>query len=246
MNTMSGLPGDKEFMEAPQAEIIVKGDKRYIVKGFQVARGVLKWVSLGLVYKASYPFALTPEARMKRELRFMNSKHERIKTPRIVGVDYERKTITREYIEGSPLRPWAYEADAARLGEILAWIHEEGWVMGDTKPTNFLETPEGSIYVIDAEQSLEDSDVRLRGWDLLVAITFTSLAQLLDHFPSRLSNASDFKLGVTLILDSYLEAGGSIEAVDNMFNYRHMSLYLLLPAHYLSILRRLVKNKVKK
>ncbi len=243
---MRGLPGDREFMEAPQAEIIVRNGKRYVVKSFQVARGVLKWVSLGLVYKASYPFALTPDARMKRELDFMGDEHDRVRTPRIVDVDYSRKIVVREYIEGSPLRPWAYEADAARLGEILAWIHAEGWVMGDTKPTNFLEAPGGQIYVVDAEQSLRTEDPRLRGWDLLVAITFTSLAQLLDHFPERIGDASDFRLFVALVLDSYIDAGGGIGAVENMFNYRHMSLYLLLPAHYLSALRKLVKSRIKK
>jgi tRNA A-37 threonylcarbamoyl transferase component Bud32 len=224
----------RESIELPQVSVKEEEGRLVVVKSFQGNPGILKWVALGLIYQGAYPFAVTPEARMRRELDFMNAEHEFLRTPRILRVDWGRKEVTREYVEGAPLEPWNRPEDSGILGQAIAMAHREGWVLGDTKPTNFVLSEEGHIYVVDAEQSLTLSDNRLRGWDLLVSFFFLSIMYPMD--------ARTFRDRVEGLLTSYLASRGFREALDNVFNYRHSTLYALIPIHHLITLRSVIND----
>ncbi len=221
-------------IEFPQISIREVDGRRMVVKSFQGNPGILKWVALGVIYQGAYPFAVTPESRMKREIEFMSDDHSLIHAPRIVEVDWGKKQVVREYVEGSPLEPWRNPEDSGILGQAIAMAHREGWVLGDTKPTNFILSEGGDIYVVDAEQSIRSEDERLRGWDLLVAAFFLSLMYPAD--------SKAFGERVEGLLTTYVAGKGFRKALGEIFSYRHSTLYALIPLRNLLALRKAVRS----
>ncbi len=224
----------RDTIELPQITVRSEGGRRIVVKDFQGNPGILKWVALGIIYQGAYPFAVTPEARLKREVEFLKDRHEYLRTPSVISVDWEHKQLVREYVEGSPLEPWSRPEDSGILGQAIAMAHREGWVLGDTKPTNFVLSEDGSIYVVDAEQSIRSEDQRLRGWDLLVAFFFLSAMRPMD--------TKVFRDRAEGLLSTYLAGRGFRDAVGQIFNYRHSTLYALIPIHNLMALRSIIKE----
>ncbi|MEM2006912.1 MAG: hypothetical protein QXG17_05520 [Sulfolobales archaeon] len=215
-----------------QSEVRNLGETKVVVKRFTSEIGLLKWLPPAILLRASYPFALTPRERFKRETKFMDySGWQRFRCPKIYSVDEEELVIMREYIDGVPLRCDRL-ADVVILGRVLAEIHSKGFSMGDVKPTNFLISS-GVPYVIDAEQSTPFRD-ELGSWDIAVAAFFISLSSYVE--------VTKFRELFDEFSKAYLQSGGSAESYCDLLSPRNAVMMTFMPLPNTLILSEVRKS----
>ncbi len=169
------MPGSvKSFLDMlddflSQSRMLQVDNEKYIWKTYSKEVGVFKWLAIstaGRIVK-TYPFSSSPKERMRREVGFLRKNIKGVLKPRLIIADWKHYSIIREYIEGTvvdPTKPTTYN----EIAKIIAKIHMNGVVMGDTKYFNFLESGDGGIFVIDAEQAIESSEPKYMAWDLVV------------------------------------------------------------------------------
>lgn len=98
--------------------------------------------------------------RFRAEIEFLaNLHHPGIVRLHDAGLDAERPYLVMDYLEGVSLRhtigrdqglePDAVLALADHLLDVLAYIHEQGVLWRDAKPSNVLLTPQGRLVIID-------------------------------------------------------------------------------------------------
>ncbi|MEM1961902.1 MAG: hypothetical protein QXY48_02250 [Sulfolobales archaeon] len=202
-----------------QSEVRDLGGTKVVVKRFTSEIGLLKWLPPAILLRASYPFALTPRERFKREKRFMEySGWQSFRLPKIYSVDEEELVVVREFIDGLPLKCDRLD-DVVILGRVLAEIHSKGFSMGDVKPTNFLVSS-GVPYVIDAEQSTPFK-YELGSWDIAVAAFFIALANYVE--------VSKFRELFEEFSKAYLQFGGSEESYCELLSPRNAVVITFMP-----------------
>ena len=103
---------------------------------------------------------------MAREVAFMISWHS---SPKIIA--WGSGIIIREYVKGEVLSP----KDSEDIAIVLLELHKSCWRLGDTKYDNFIKDEEGSIKIIDAEQSIKSCDEKSKLVDLVIAMFFICL-----------------------------------------------------------------------
>ena len=194
-------------MVLEQVRVVERNGIKVVVKEFADLPS-MKW-AISLPFRPLYPFALKAGERLRRELEFLTSPHEWIRTPKVLGVDFERKVLEREYVEGTPLSELEPRDAAGMLGRILAAIHGEGWVLGDTKPSNFIVYSESEdvVYVLDAEQSLRSHNELYMSWDVVAALMFLGIYNPVEAVVKSIDMLYTFS-------NSYKEAGGNLKIVD--------------------------------
>lgn len=202
-----------------QSEVRSLGQTKVVVKRFTSEIGLLKWLPPAILLRTSYPFALTPRERFRREMKFMSLGEWRgFRVPRVISVDEDELVVVREFIDGEPLKcdRWT---DVVTLGRVLAEIHSRGFSMGDVKPTNFL-IGGGEPYVIDAEQSTQfRSD--LGGWDLAVAAFFIALSNYMD--------TTRFRELFEGFSEAYLRHGGPKDSYCDLLSPRNAVMITFIP-----------------
>ncbi len=234
-----------------QSTTIIVDSEEYIWKKYTNEYGLVKWlvIQLASLPVAVYPFEMDPEKRMIREISFMSDTSKRTKTPKIYAVDWMDYSIVREYISGKSFDPTLWKEDYVEIGRVLAKVHLDGYVLGDTKYLNFLRTQEGEYYVIDAEQAIKSEKHEYRFWDILVflvtciyKIMYDKRLNALDFFPDMIEG----------FIKGYSEETGSNEQVINVLktvskiNYKTI-IYVLLPIPYnvtfLKTVRKIIIEK---
>ncbi len=206
-----------------QSEVEDVGGTKVVVKRFSSEVGLLKWLPPALLLRASYPFALAPRERLRRELEFMRFGGWRgLRVPKILSVDEGELIIVREFVEGEPLRCDRPE-DVAVLGRVLAEVHGRGFSMGDVKPTNFLLS-QGTPYVVDAEQSAPSRD-DWNSWDLAVASFFVSL--------TNYAETSRFRELFGELSKAYLDSGGNRRAYCEVLSPKNAAVIAFMPLPHL-------------
>lgn len=211
-----------------QTKVLILDKKVFIVKNYASEIGLLKWYIIALSNLAVkiYPFTQDPFERMSREISFYKAPVKCIMKPEFFIVDYVNLKLIRSFIKGTN---YSYSAPVRvhrEIGKCLGKCHEEGWVFGDTKITNFVVSDEG-IYIIDAEQALREYDTKYATWDILVLIsTLTStgyLKAILDEY--------EYVRIVSEILDGYVEGNKNSSEVLLNFKTSEFKLltYLLIP-----------------
>ena len=210
-----------------QATVKKEGNLEYVLKCYEPSSS-FKWIVLSPVFRTAYPFVVSPSERMSRELRFfVDAEWEFFMVPRVIDVDFREKCIKREFIDGRlPDRPEDFEL----IGVALHEIHEKGYLMGDTKPLNYLIKGD-TVYVIDAEQTIGRKDERLMAWDLAVLLFFTSYLFINSY--------EKFKESVEYLKRGYREIR---EHAHRIFDYPNFGLLYLMPAPHLLHLRRSLLN----
>lgn len=160
-----------------QSVIVHINGRKAVRKRYGEVRGLIKWVIAGFpLVQLLYPFDTDPWVRMAREFRFFSSPPKGVKVPKVLELDPKKIEIVREYVEGREISCNSLE-DSSALGELLAIIHEAGYCLGDTKPSNFLISGD-EIYVIDAEQATAECvEERYKLWDLLFHLFALSYAR---------------------------------------------------------------------
>ncbi len=170
-----------------------KGD--LVFKKYTLSKSVI-WFFASILVKGLYDYSVFPKERLAREAAFFLLRDD---TPSLIYL--KNNVLVREMVPGRALGP----EDAELLGKIVAKVHSQGWVLGDTKFDNFVIHPSGKIYLIDGEQARASRKSRERAIDLVVAWTFLSVFD-----PLRCGQR------VCSFLRSYLESGGDREAVRRM------------------------------
>lgn len=206
-----------------QSEVVDVGGGKVVKKRFVKEVGVIKWLPPTILLRGTYPFTLNPKERFSRELDFFtNEVWEGVKVPEVIAADEEVLEIVREYVDGKPLD---YRVNADLIARTLAEIHCRGRALGDVKPTNFLVTGEGTLYVIDAEQSVRTTDRAHWAWDIALTMFFASYANLTD--------LGGFRRFVSRFVKSYVASGGLVETFDEILTPRFSPLTLLMPLPHL-------------
>lgn len=213
-----------------QIEVIEWNGLKAVRKSFQKQIGLLKWLPPSMLYKASYPFVISPQERFNREVFFFSAGDgARYRVPRIYEVVESDLIIIREFIDGKPL---VYNLDTcALIARALADVHLKGFALGDVKPSNFIIKGE-DVYIIDAEQAVRKGSPELFGWDLMLTLLFASYRYVID--------LNGFKAFTRKFLESYLDAGGQSIWVKSITSPKNLSIGLLMPLHYLKAVSDIV------
>jgi len=213
-----------------QSYLLKENNSKYVVKRYDAVTSI-KWYFIVPTFRA-YPFASRPSERMRRELDFMTYKwHGIVSVPKIIDFDLDSFTVYREYIEGSEVKELQ---DFKLIGRALRIIHENNFVLGDTKPSNFLiDREKERVYVIDAEQSLESDLTKYKSWDLLVLLFFIAIEYVYD--------IKKFEEISLIILETYEPIPEIIKGILSIENTPLLSFF---PPLHLEYLRKIIAQSL--
>ncbi|WP_252896520.1 serine/threonine protein kinase [Metallosphaera hakonensis] len=184
-----------------------------------------EWYFISSMFRP-FPYVASATTRMSRELEFMTYPWRKIKVPKIIDFDVKDKCVIREFVDGKPPET---EEELISIGIALREIHDNRFVMGDTKFENFLIN-EG-VYVIDAEEAIVSTEPALRGWDILVFFLFVSYKYIQD-----LKTFEKVLLG---FLETY---GASRDIATHIVSLRNVQLLSLFPPLHLTTVRKITSE----
>ncbi|WP_338600244.1 serine/threonine protein kinase [Sulfolobus tengchongensis] len=208
-----------------QSRIIKKDDGLYVQKCYMTIFGI-KWYFISTFFW-NYPYVADPKERFTRELDFFLDKWKDIVVvPKLIDIDAKELCITREYIDGDEIGEENIEIVAKGLRE----IHDTGYVLGDTKISNFVIVNKSKFAVIDAEQSFRSNNSYYKAWDLVVLFLFLSY---------KITNPNHFQEVSKRFLNEY---NPDKNIVKEFFNIKNISLMGLYPPTHIYILKNLMSN----
>ncbi|RLG77329.1 MAG: hypothetical protein DRO12_02590, partial [Thermoprotei archaeon] len=137
-------------------------DRPCIAKKFFTPKSA-KWVVAKLTRFLATDFWVNPGVRLANEvIHTLLLRKAGVKVPKILAIDLETYTLFREYVEGTPLTQFVCTESAQPfklVGETLASIHRRGIILGDTRPSNFIISPDNrDVYTVDLEQARRGGD----------------------------------------------------------------------------------------
>ncbi|AOL16029.1 serine/threonine protein kinase [Sulfolobus sp. A20] len=208
-----------------QSRIVKVDDEQYVEKCYTSVFGI-KWYFISSFFW-NYPYVADPKERFYREMDFFLEKWEKnVYVPKIVDIDTKTLCIIREFVSGEEVNERNIEIVAKGIRE----IHEEGFVLGDTKISNFLLTNDKKLAIIDAEQSMKSNNISYKAWDLLVFFLFLSY---------KLVNLDSFAEASKIFLDEY---NPDSSLVKEFFNIKNINLMSVYPPLHLFTLKNLMTN----
>jgi Kae1-associated kinase Bud32 len=181
-----------------------------------------KWFPLTVWSLGTRPFAITAQARLAKECAISELLYnEGFKVPKILHISNAERLVFMEYIEGENLSQdikriatarenQTFEQELTNLtkaGAILARVHSHNIVLGDTKPENMLVKPDGSIFMIDFEQAIQDADGD-KAWDVAIFLYYAG------HFLQPLYGNAKAESIAKAFINGYLRAGGDVEVIN--------------------------------
>ena len=137
----------------------------------------VKWVVAKIWTMHLRNFYYSASVRLGNELFFLSYLRERgFNVPKVIHVDWERKIIVEEAIDGVDLTySWikksrkGLEEITGACGAMLARIHKSGVVVGDCKPDNFIIDSDGKVWIVDLEQASLRGD---QSWDVAECVLY--------------------------------------------------------------------------
>ena len=161
----------------------IQGDKttiRLAAKRYQDVKG-MKWGVLNLWSLKSANFTTDPMQRMFREYRAYRQLMEfGLHTPEILAVFLDQKILVTKFVEGRDLSKLETEylnSESDNLvpfeifGRDLGIMHNNGFCMGDTKPSNVILSDDSKIFFSDLEQAQRHGN---KVWDLAEFIYYSA------------------------------------------------------------------------
>ncbi len=196
----------------------------------------LKWLPIGLWTIGTVDFALSASERLLREVNAITLlRKSGLRVPMVLGIDWHKKYVIREYIEGSNLVEVLHSKDfknaCYRLGGLLADIHKLGLSIGDTRPSNFILNKHGAIVPIDLEQASQKIPP---SWDIAEYIAFTTV-YLKFKFDESFIAAKSLAKG-------YLENEGSLHNICNTVNRGYIRVLAPISPLYPFIVKKLYRE----
>ncbi len=137
----------------------------------------VKWVVAKIWAMHLRNFYYSASVRLGNELFFLSYLREHgLNVPNVIHVDWERKIIVEEAINGVDLTYSWIKKSRENLEEVtkdcgatLAKIHRSGVVLGDCKPDNFVIDNRGKVWVVDLEQASLKGD---QSWDIAECLLY--------------------------------------------------------------------------
>jgi len=182
-----------EFYSTTQLLEITDGrrDQKAVVKRFKNIVA-FKWALLNIWAIPTKRFEQNPDARMAYEYTALLKFRELgFNTPHVLVVYLSERILVTEFIEGKNLGEIinqylsgeSEDLETIRLyGKTLAELHNKGYTVGDTKPSNTLYSGT-KLYLTDLEQAMEGGDP---SWDIAefiyYAIKLTPPSQRIKNF----------------------------------------------------------------
>ncbi|OHE51408.1 MAG: hypothetical protein A3K61_07255 [Thaumarchaeota archaeon RBG_16_49_8] len=212
---------------------------KFAVKNFADAKA-FKWVVLNMWALLSKRFDMGQTSRLQREYSALRRlRGLGFRTPNVLAVALDQRLLVTEFIEGSDvgeLLPKALSGDeqamnAVRLyGEALGRVHQEGYTLGDTKPSNTIFS-DGKIYLIDLEQATCSNDC---GWDIAEFIYYSSKFTVDEGAVRRLTKE---------FLNGYLKHGKK-ESVTEALKFKYLAPFqpILAPNVVRAVRQEIRKN----
>ncbi|MHB2036489.1 MAG: hypothetical protein ACYCPW_07065, partial [Nitrososphaerales archaeon] len=152
---------------------------RVAVKRYQDVKG-MKWGVLNLWSLKNANFTTSPMERIFREYRASRElKKFGLHTTEVLAVFLDQKMLVTKFIEGkdlSSLESDYFNGDSenlspfAKFGKELATMHNNGYCMGDTKPSNAILSENSKIYFTDLEQAQHGGN---KVWDVAEFIYYS-------------------------------------------------------------------------
>jgi Kae1-associated kinase Bud32 len=217
VESLGGMLNDVYLINVRGNEIVTK----VLAKRFKDWSG-FKWFPLTIWSLGKRPFAITAQARLSKECAISEFLYNQgFKVPKILHISNAERLVFMEYIEGENLSQaikriatatenQTFEKELANLrkaGEILAEVHSHNVVLGDTKPENMLVKPDGTIFMIDFEQAVQDADGD-KAWDVAVFLYYAG------HFLQPLYGNAKAESIAKAFINGYLKAGGDVEVIN--------------------------------
>lgn len=180
--------------------ITTKGQYDFVLKTFS-SWGLLKWFPLWVASYARANFSVSGKSRLKNELRARIALEKAgVKVPCLYCYDMKRMKAIYEFIEGENLDEQVkaarknddvenLESVYEKVGLEVAKIHSSGYILGDCKPANVIQSSNGQLYYVDLEQARRSGNKRLSGWDVCEFLMFTGRFFLLPKKARRLCEA---------------------------------------------------------
>jgi len=137
---------------------------------------------------------------------FFSSNHEPIMTPKVHNVNWKNKILKREYVDGENLSKVEPKEAAEKIAKVLGTLHSRGWVLGDTKPTNFIQS-NNKIYIVDAEQALKSKSELYMVWDVIASLIFLGIYNPLKAVIESMDMLITF-------LDNYRTSRGNVKIAE--------------------------------
>ena len=200
--------------------IMVRDDgvvQRLVVKRYREWRA-LKWAPLALWAGLGSEFSTGPSERLAREyyaLLLLSSKG--LPVPKPLYVDWSRRVMVREYVEGETLSKLIARGEGLdvyeSLGRVVGDVHALGLSLGDLRPCNVIvEKSSRKPFLIDLEQA---STRRDKSWDIAELVAFTLIDTRYDvGFTKKLLGC--FVMGYTSRMP--------FDVVLKAFSYRYMRI----------------------
>lgn len=214
-----------EFLDTfvKQSRFFIVDNNMYVLKEYASEIGLLKWyiIMVSNFAVGIYPFKLDPKERLIREVEFMSKSTKCFKKPEVLIVDYTKPKIVRSFVKGEV---YSYDSPINihyEIGKCLGFCHEEGWVLGDTKITNFVYNEKG-LFIVDAEQAIREYNEKYAAWDILVLISTLSMDGYLKAVKSDYSRIVDF------ILRGYIDTHRESADVIKMLRSNEFKPLILL------------------
>jgi len=182
----------------------------------------VKWVAAKIWTMHLRNFYYSASLRLGNELFFLSYLREQgFSVPSVIHVDWERKIIIEEAIDGEDLtRTWVKKSKTENLvevtrtcGETLANIHRHGVVIGDCKPDNFIIDKKDNVWIVDLEQASMRGD---QSWDLAECILY------MGHY----IDGKELEDYASSFISGYLSAGDQ-KTVEKALDPRYQ--FVMLP-----------------
>ncbi len=202
-----------------RAAKIVKGFRPAVVKHY-TSPIAAKWVVASILTLHLPRPRLHPRPRLLAEYEYTVKLMEKgFRVPEPILVDPRRYKAAYTYIEGENLIEMLKKTPAPPqyrdMGCLLAQVHSEGVALWDANPSNFVYAKTGELYLVDLEQARETRELEEYAWDMAVACYYSGL-----YAPHQLTTR------VKMIVNGYLECGGSKEVVLEASRTRYMTPFL--------------------
>ena len=188
------------------------------IKRFKDVKG-MKWGVLNLWSLKNTNFTVSAMERIFREYRASRElRRFGLSTPQILAIFLEQKISVTRFISGRDLSKLESEylsgrsedlSPFAKFGEGLATMHNNGYCMGDTKPSNVILSDDSKLYFVDLEQAHQDGN---KAWDVAEFIYYSARFTLREEKARKLVNS---------FVRGYLEVAEDPQVIDNVAALRY-------------------------
>lgn len=213
---------------------------KFIVKKFSDLKAV-KWVVLNIWSLMSKRFDMNPLSRLYNEYTSLKKLRQiGLNTPKVLVVALDKRILVTEFIEGKNMgniisKVLNGENEMQKFiklyGEELGKVHNSGYTLGDTKPSNSILAKD-KIFLVDLEQTGKNGDT---GWDIAEFIYYSSKLTLNSDAAKKLVNE---------FLDGYLKYR-KIDSVKEALKLKYLAPFQpILAPNVVNSVREEIKKRI--